>query len=73
MQGERNLHTLLVRMYASGAYSMEALYKAKYRPFIRFINTTPGIYPKECNSSYYKKPCISMFIAALLRIFRVLK
>jgi hypothetical protein len=73
MQGERNLHTLLVRMYASTAYSMEALYKAKYRPFIRFINTTPGIYPKECNSSYYKNTCTSMFIAALLTIFKVWK
>jgi hypothetical protein len=25
----------------------------------------PGIYPKECNSSYYRGTCTAMFIAAL--------
>jgi hypothetical protein len=27
-----------------------------------------GLYPKECNSDYYKGTCTQMFIAALLTI-----
>jgi hypothetical protein len=32
-----------------------------------------GIYPKECDSGYYKGTCISMFVAALLTITKLWK
>jgi hypothetical protein len=31
----------------------------------------PGIYPKECNSGYYKSTCTPMFIAALFTIAKL--
>jgi hypothetical protein len=32
-----------------------------------------GIYPKECNSGYYKGTCIPMLIAALCTISKLWK
>jgi hypothetical protein len=31
------------------------------------------VYPKECNSSYYKRTCTPMFIAALFTIAKLWK
>jgi hypothetical protein len=33
----------------------------------------PGIYPKECNTGYFKSTCIPMFIAALFTIAKLWK
>jgi hypothetical protein len=33
----------------------------------------PGIYPKECDSSYYKSTCTPMFIATLFTIAKLWK
>jgi hypothetical protein len=38
-----------------------------YDPAIPFL----GIYPKECDSSYYKNTCTPMFIAALFTIAKL--
>jgi hypothetical protein len=40
-----------------------------YNPAIPLL----GIYPKECNSSYYKGTCTPMFIAALFIIVKLWK
>jgi hypothetical protein len=40
-----------------------------YDPAIPFL----GIYPKECNSDYYKDTCTSMFIAALFTTAKLWK
>jgi hypothetical protein len=40
-----------------------------YDPAIPFL----GLYPKECDSGYYKGTCISMFIAALFTIAKLWK
>jgi hypothetical protein len=49
--------------------NIEKRTRLPYDPAIPLL----GIYPKECNSSYYKNTCTSMFIAALLTIFKVWK
>jgi hypothetical protein len=33
----------------------------------------PGIYPKECDSSYYKSTCTPIFIATLFTIVKLWK
>jgi hypothetical protein len=40
-----------------------------YDPAIPFL----GIYPKECNSSYYRSTCTPMFIEALFTIAKLWK
>jgi uncharacterized membrane protein len=47
--GKRNTHTQLVKMHLP------------YDPAIPLL----GIYPKICDSSYYKSTCTPMFIAVL--------
>jgi hypothetical protein len=76
MQGKRNPHTLLVGIYASVTTlenNMEASKKLNldlpYDPAIPLL----GIYPKECNSGYYKGTCIPMLIAALCTISKLWK
>jgi hypothetical protein len=48
--------------------SMEAPQKTKNRTATSSNNSTLGINPKECNSSYNKDTCTHMFIAELFTI-----
>jgi hypothetical protein len=49
------------------------LKKTKSTPAIWSINTTLGIYPKDCESDYYKGTCTALFIAALFIIAKLWK
>jgi hypothetical protein len=68
MLRKRNVHTLLVECKL-GKPLWKTIWRLlkklnidlPYDPAIPFL----GIYPKECDSSYYKDTCTPMFIAAL--------
>jgi hypothetical protein len=47
---------------------MEASYKTKHRSTVWSSSPLLVIYPKECNSSYYKGICTPMFITPLFTI-----
>jgi hypothetical protein len=72
MRGKRNPHTLLL---------VVLLWKAIWR-FLKKLNVDLpydpaipllGIYPKECNSGYYKGTCTPMFTAALFTVAKLQK
>jgi hypothetical protein len=71
---KRNLHTLVVECKL-----VQPLWKTLWRLLIKLNIDQPcnsailllGIYPKECDSSYYKNTCTPMFIAALFTIAKL--
>jgi hypothetical protein len=76
MWGERNPHTLLVRMQTSTTTEEKIWRLLKklnidlpYDPEIPFLE----IYPKECDTGYSRVTCIPMFIVALFTIAKLWK
>jgi hypothetical protein len=53
--------------------NMESPLKTKNTSVIRSSNTTPGIYPEEFESGYYKGICTPMFIPTLFIIAKLWK
>jgi hypothetical protein len=76
MWRKRNSHTLLVGMQASSV-TLEKIWgllknlniDLPYDPAILLL----VIYPKECNTGYFKGICTPMFIAVLFKIAKLWK
>jgi hypothetical protein len=76
MWRKRISHTLLVGMQASSV-TLEKIWRLlknlnidlPYDPAILLL----VIYPKECNTGYFKGICTPMFIAALFKIAKLWK
>jgi hypothetical protein len=76
MWGKRNPHTLLVGMQ-TGATTLEKIWRLlknlnidlPYDPVFPLL----GIYPKECDTGYFKGICTPMFIVALFTIAKLWK
>jgi hypothetical protein len=74
MWGKRNPRTLLV-----GVQAVQPLWKKIWRLLKNLNIDLPydpafpllGIYPKECNTSYSRGNCTSMFIAELFTIAKL--
>jgi hypothetical protein len=76
MWGKRNRNPVLVGMQA-GRTTLEIIWRLlknlnidlPYDPAIPLL----GIYPKQCNTDYFRGTCTPMFIAALFTMAKLLK
>jgi hypothetical protein len=74
MEGKRNPHTLLVGIQAS-ATSLEKIWRLlkNLNIYLPYDSAIPllGIYPKECDTGYFRGTCTPMLIAALFTIAKL--